>query len=167
LTDRPIFLVGFMGSGKSTVGAALAERLGWAFLDTDTRVEERAGRTIEAIFREDGEARFRELEDEVVAGLDGLHRAVVATGGGLFLRFANRRRLRGLGHSVWLDVPLETCVGRVGRGAGRPLWDLSDRVGLRALFDRRAAVYALAETRLRVSTESADELVGRFLAVFH
>ena len=157
MDDRPLILIGFMGSGKSTLGQRLADRLGWEFLDTDQRVEERDGRSIEQIFREDGEGKFRQIESEVVEALDGLSKTVVATGGGLFLRAGNRRRLNTLGHTIWLDVPFETCVERVGEGAGRPLWAAGEPLALRAFFDRRSASYALAETRVRVLGESADE----------
>ena len=156
-----------MGSGKSALGQRLADRLGWRFLDTDRLVEERDGRSIEQIFREDGEGKFRQIEAEVVEALDGLRKTVVATGGGLFLRAGNRRRLNSFGRTLWLDVPFETCVERVGEGTGRPLWPADDPLAFRALFDRRTASYALAETRLRVTRESADELVCRVLAVFH
>ena len=166
MDDRPVFLIGFMGSGKSTVGRRLAVRLGWDFLDTDCLVQEREGCSIEQIFRDHGEARFRQIEAEVVADLVGLRKTVVATGGGLFLQAANRRRLKACGQTIWLDTPFDTCVARVGKGAGRPLWDPKDPVSFRVFFDRRAATYGLAETRLRVSTETADELVGRILAVF-
>jgi len=166
LDDRPLFLIGFMGSGKSTLGCRLSERLNWDFLDTDVLVEETAGCEIEQIFRDHGEARFREIEDGVARSLAGLTRTVVATGGGLFLSFANRRLLNSEGRTLWLDVPFETCIQRVGEGGGRPLWNPGKRLGFRALFERRRAIYALAQARLSITTEAADELVGRVLAVF-
>ena len=166
MDDRPIFLVGFMGSGKSSLGRRLAERLGFSFHDTDERVERREGREIAPIFREEGEAYFRDVEFEVLRGLDGRRGAVVATGGGLFLGAAQRRWMKRRGRTVWLDVPLDVCAARVGEGAARPLWHPEDPIAFRALFDRRSAAYALAELRLRAGAESADELVGRLLGVF-
>ncbi len=166
LDDRPLFLIGFMGSGKSTLGCRLAQRLNWDFLDTDVLVEEAAGCEIEQIFRDHGEARFREIEEEVTRSLAGLTRTIVATGGGLFLSFANRRFLNFEGRTLWLDVPFETCVQRIGKGGGRPLWNAGERLGFRVFFERRRAIYALAQARLSVTTEAADELVGRVLAVF-
>jgi len=166
VNDRPVFLIGFMGSGKSTAGRHLADRLGWNFLDTDKRIEEREGLSVEQIFHDQGEEKFRQMESELVAGMDGLTTTVVAAGGGLFLRAENRRRLKSLGRTIWLDIPFETCVSRVGQGAGRPLWRPEDPLVFRAMFERRAAIYALAEHRIRVATETADELVGRILAVF-
>src|SRR4029077_7764818 len=82
---EPVYLVGFMGAGKSTVGRVLTARLGWEFADVDALVESAEGREIEAIFRDSGEGRFREAEWDALRSLGGRRRLVVATGGGLFL----------------------------------------------------------------------------------
>lgn len=161
--ERPVFLVGFMGSGKSTIGATLARRLGWSFLDTDALVEERAGRAIEAIFRESGEGRFREMEWDALRSLEGARRAVVATGGGLFLGVAQRSFLRREGTTVWLDVPLEAARERAGDPAVRPLWREADPVAFRAFFERRRATYALADVRVDAGHAGTDEIVDRVL----
>jgi shikimate kinase len=166
MDPRPIILIGFMGSGKSTVGRRLAQRLGWQFLDVDEQIVGRDGRTVERIFRESGERRFREIESEILAELVRRERVVLAGGGGLFLSASNRRLARRSARTVWLDVPLAVCADRVGRGGGRPLWPPGDPQGLRALFDRRGAVYALAELRLEAGERSADELVGDLLGFF-
>lgn len=154
--DRPVFLVGFMGSGKSTVAARLAAALGWACEETDEAVERAAGRSIERVFREQGEARFRRLEGRALAAAAGRRRCVVATGGGAFCDAANRRLLKRSGRTVWLDVPLEVCATRVGPGRGRPLWDSADPVAFRAFFERRRAAYALAELRVASPESDAD-----------
>jgi shikimate kinase len=161
--ERPIFLVGFMGSGKSTVARRLAARLGWESVDTDELVERGAGRTIESIFAEAGEGRFRRLEQEALETLDGRPRAVVATGGGLFLGTAQRSWMKRRGATVWLDAPLELCRARIGSRAGRPLWRTEDPVALRALYERRRAAYALADVRVEGGTASPEEIVGAIL----
>src|SRR5262245_48339114 len=135
-----VFLVGFMGSGKSAVGRALAELAGLSFVDTDQAVERAEGMTIEEIFRERGEGAFRAAEWKALQSLADTGPAVVATGGGLFLGVENRRLVRRLGRSIWLDVPLEVAAARVGPSSGRPLWS-QDRLTLRALFERRRAAY--------------------------
>ena len=155
-----------MGSGKSALGRLLAGRLRWEFLDTDRLIEEREGRSIQRIFDEDGEARFRQIESEVLETLEGRRALVVAAGGGLFLDAGNRRRLKRFARTVWLDVPFEVCASRVGEGAGRPLWNSADPAARRRLFDLRAPVYALAEARLRAGARPADELVGEVLGIF-
>jgi shikimate kinase len=142
---RSVFLVGFMGAGKSSVGRQLASDLGWPFLDTDAEVERRSGRPIEAIFAEDGERRFRQLEWDVLERAACAGPAVIATGGGLFLGAGPRRWMKRTGVTVWLDVPLETCRARLGSGSGRPLASGRDSIDFRAFFERRRACYALAE----------------------
>jgi len=163
--DRPVFLTGFMASGKSTVGELLAHSLGRRFLDTDTLVEEHEGRSIERIFEESGEDRFRELEGEILRSLEQRRGVVVATGGGLFLSYEQRRWMIARGRTVWLDLPLETVRRRLAEaGAGdraRPLWSADDPPALRAFFERRRAVYALAEIRVEAVSGSAAEVARR------
>ncbi len=156
--SSPIFLVGFMAVGKSTAGRALAQRLGWGFEDTDVIVELAEGRTIETIFREAGEGRFREAEWNALLSLRGRREVVVATGGGLFLGAAQRAFLRAEGISCWLDAPLEALEGRLDGSAPRPVWPAADSLARRALFERRRAAYALADCRVAAAGIAADDL---------
>jgi shikimate kinase len=158
----PIFLVGFMGAGKSSAGALLAARLGWELTDTDALVEQAEGRSIERIFSESGEGRFREREWEALRAQDGARRRVVATGGGLFLAVRHRAFVRSHGVSLWLDAPLEVIESRVAAPEGRPLWPAADPQERRALFERRRAAYALADLRVDAAIEGA-EIVARAL----
>jgi shikimate kinase len=162
--DRPIFLVGFMGSGKTAVGEALARLLGVEFVDTDRLVEQREGRSIERIFGESGEEHFRAVEWEVLRSLDGLGHAVVATGGGMFLSAVQRRWMRRRGITVWLDLSLDEARRRVGRGAERPLWRTDDPVGQRALFERRRAAYALCQLRVPAAPGGPADVARRVIA---
>ena len=156
--DAPIFLVGFMGAGKSTVGRALAARWGWDFEDTDVLVTRAEGRAIEAIFRESGEGRFREAEWDALSSLGGRARVVVATGGGLFLGAAQRAFVRAHGVSCWLDAPLAIVAARIGAGVSRPLWPVDDALLRRAFFERRRATYALADLCVDASRGGADDV---------
>jgi shikimate kinase len=158
--EAPVYLVGFMGVGKSTVGRALAGLLDWEFADTDALVESVEGRPVEAIFRLSGEGRFREAEWDALRSLGGRKRIVVATGGGLFLGVAQRAFLRGTGVSFWLDAPLSVVAARVGAGAPRPAWPVDDALLRRAFFERRRAAYALADVRIDASRTSADDLAS-------
>lgn len=102
---RGLVLIGYRGTGKSTVGRILAEALGRSFLDSDREIEARAGRSIRSIFTESGEPAFRDWEERALATLTAENPgSILATGGGAVLREANRRRLRGFGFVVWLTA---------------------------------------------------------------
>jgi len=160
-----------MGSGKSEVGRRVAAHLGWAFEDTDRAVERERGRSVERIFREAGEERFREAERAVLRGLSGRVAVVVATGGGLFLDRSARILMRQGGATVWLDADLDTVRSRLGSGTGRPLWNAADPIAVRELYERRRAVYALCRFRVDASADTPDEVAARVLhtirAVYH
>jgi shikimate kinase len=145
---RTVWLVGMMGSGKSAVGRALARQLGLSFLDTDERVEARAGRSVAAIFAEGGEAAFRALERGVIEELAG-RPAIVALGGGAIAQPGSREELAASGTLVWLRAAPATLLERVGDGSGRPLLESLDRAGrlarLRELLAQREAHYAAAD----------------------
>lgn len=151
-----VVLVGFMGSGKTTVGRLLAARLGWTFIDLDDEVEAATGAKVAELFRSRGEDEFRRLEAEVgVAALQRPH-TVIAPGGGWSLAPG---RLEGLPKgtlTVWLKVTPETAVRRANRhGRVRPLLLGPDPVAkARALLDQRHSVYARA--RLQLDAESAS-----------
>lgn len=110
---KNVVLLGYRGSGKSCVARLVAERLGWAFVDTDELIEQHAGCTICEIFEQRGEAAFRALEAEVIAGLPGAGRRVISVGGGAVLAEENRRRLRATGHCIWLTAPAEELCRRI------------------------------------------------------
>lgn len=151
----PLFLVGFMGSGKTSVGRALATRLAWTFADTDAMVERALDRSVEGIFRASGQGRFREAEWEALCAFAGATRVVVATGGGAFLSVAARALVRAHGVSIWLDVPYAVARARIGDGDARPLWPRGDAIDGRAFFERRRATYALADLRVDASAGDA------------
>jgi shikimate kinase len=161
-----IVLIGFMASGKTAVGRRLARRLGYRFVDTDHLVEQAAGRSVAAIFESDGEAAFRALERETIAGLAPASPTVVATGGGAFVDEQNRRALRRLGPVVWLVTSLETVLERVGRGgAKRPLAQgpqATER--LAALLEARMPVYRKADVMVETDGLSVEQAVTRVVA---
>lgn len=158
-----VYLVGFMGCGKSAVGRVLARELERPFVDSDERIAEREGRSIEEVFRESGEAHFRALERELLREIDPREAPVVATGGGAFVDERTRRRLLATGHTVWLDVDLDVARRRVGAGDGRPLWSAGDPAALRELYERRSTVYALAEYRVDASPDDPRLVARRIL----
>ena len=133
-----IFLVGFMGAGKSSVGEALAQLLSSRFLDLDERLCRRFGASIPEVFARHGEAAFRAAEAEELAAAAAVeHDVVVATGGGAFCSAANRRLIEAAGAtSVYLDLPWETLRRRLGADhGGRPLYD--SETAARRLWEAR------------------------------
>ncbi|TAN22447.1 MAG: shikimate kinase [Acidobacteria bacterium] len=142
----PLILVGFMGSGKSTVGRELAQRLGWHFADLDDRIEAAAGRPIGMIFRERGEADFRELERRELLQLLGESRGrhtVLALGGGTFAQLQNHDPIRSSGGcTVFLEVPLEELLLRCAGMENRPLF--RDEASFRTLYEYRLGFYRQA-----------------------
>lgn len=150
-----IVLTGFMGAGKTTVGRELANRLAWPFVDLDERIEARAGATVRELFERDGEAAFRSIEREELAGALAADPAVVATGGGTLAFPANLELARQRGLVVWLNPTFATIVRRMG-GRGkedRPLF--RDEESAFALYRQRLAAYGGADLKLDVGEEEA------------
>jgi shikimate kinase len=134
---RHVYLVGMPGSGKSAVGRELARRLGMPFVDLDREIETRAGASIESIFHDEGEDRFRNLEEQALREVAAGEPAVVACGGGSVIRDENRHILRTTGTVVSLTVPLAQLKRRVLRG--RPL--IKDPIDLDRLYLEREILY--------------------------
>jgi shikimate kinase len=143
---RTIVLVGLMGAGKTKIGRRLAARLNLPFFDSDIEIETAAGETIEEIFRNRGEAQFRDGERRVIARLLAQPVHVLATGGGAFMDPATRALIVCRGVSVWLRADLDVLVARVARRANRPLLQERDpRAVLAELIERRHPVYGEAD----------------------
>ncbi|GAB3205775.1 shikimate kinase [Marinactinospora thermotolerans DSM 45154] len=163
--SRPIaVLIGSPGSGKSTVGAALAARLGAPLVDTDAEIETRAGKPIGDIFVEDGEPAFRELERAVVVEALTGHPGVLALGGGAVLHPDTRAALAGH-HVVYLQVEFADAAKRVGLDQARPLLLGNPRARLKALLEERLPIYeSLATVTVSTSTHRVEEAVEEIVA---
>jgi shikimate kinase len=165
-------LVGYRGTGKSTVGRRVARNLGWEFADADLVLEARAGLSIAEIFQESGEAAFRDLEAEVLRELTVLRRLVLATGGGAILSDENRRRLRAFGKVVWLTANPDTLIARLRASVARrpaltaagTLDEVADVLAARAPLYEAVSDVAIA-TDGKTSAEVAQEVTAYFLAV--
>src|SRR5258706_283274 len=125
-----IYLVGFMGSGKSSVGTCLAREIGYRFIDLDDEIERERGLAVAEIFQNDGEPECRRLEARALRETGGLQQVVVATGGGTLTRWENRDFIQRSGVSVWLDAPLGIMIERARHGARRPLLSTPDRMAV-------------------------------------
>lgn len=157
---RAIVLVGLMGAGKTKIGRRLAARLDLPFFDSDTEIEAAAGETIQEIFRNRGEAVFRDGERRVIARLLTQPIHVLATGGGAFMDPATRAIISRYAVSVWLRADLEVLLARVSRRNNRPLLQERDpRAVLAELIERRYPVYAEADLTID-SGEGAPELTA-------
>lgn len=162
-----IYLVGFMGCGKSTVGRALAEELGWKFTDLDEEIERAAQTTIRAIFETQGEPAFRELESAALREHVRVVRMgrpqVISLGGGAFLSEENVELATNNGVTIWLDCPFSMIERRVSGATHRPL--ARDPEQLKTLFEARQAGYARADFRVKIEDDDARGAVAQILAL--
>lgn len=155
---KNLVLIGFMGSGKSTVGRELHARLGYELVDMDSVIEEREGRPIAMIFEEEGEPYFREMETALLRELADSTgpRKIISTGGGVVGREENRELLRKLGFVVWLQAPVELIHERTSKNRERPLLHTEDPVGkIRSLLELRKPWYS-ETAHLKVDTSDLD-----------
>jgi shikimate kinase len=156
-----IYLVGFMGCGKSTVARGLARRLDWQPADIDELIEKREHDSVANVFAKRGEAYFRAVERTVLFEQLGSRHMVVATGGGTFIDPQNRAAINADGLSVWIDVPLERLIARVPADGRRPL--ANDRVAFEQLYASRRPAYALAHHRIEGGRGPAAGLVEQLV----
>jgi shikimate kinase len=162
-SDKCIVLVGLPGVGKTTIGSALAQRLGFEFFDSDREIERLSGMTVAEFFESHGEQAFRELERKVVAQLISGNGRVVALGGGAFVNPATRDLVKQQATSIWLDASLDAIRSRLKGGPERPLLQRSDSA-LEELASERSASYAEADIRIVAGpVEETLEAVERAL----
>ena len=160
-----ISLIGLPGSGKSTVGRQLARRLQLPFVDSDQAIEARLGCPIREFFEREGEARFRDIEAEVIDGLSQQGAGVLSTGGGAVLRPENRERLRARGRVIYLKSHPEELIRRLRHDTNRPLLQVADPMAkLRELFATRDPLYRqTAHFVIETGRPSVATLVNMFV----
>ncbi len=164
---RVVFLTGMMGSGKTQAGRTLAERLGWAFLDTDAEIISREGRPILEIFRDRGEAHFRDVERTVMREAARRRATVISTGGGAVLSSMTRRLMRRAGPVIYLRAPLKVLLERLGDDPGRPLLGDDPVAALTRLYAQRGPLYeegSIPVDASRSVNEVVEHIVGALAA---
>ncbi len=167
VTGERLFLIGYRGSGKSTVARLLAQRLGWDWIDADEFLEKKHETTIRAVFAREGEAGFRAKEAKVLAELCRRPRCVIATGGGVVLAEGNRELLRQSGRVVWLQAGAATLHHRLQTDAlsaerRPPLTDLPSLQEIESLLAAREPLYrACADLTIDVAALSPEDVVNR------
>jgi shikimate kinase len=166
-----IYLIGYRGTGKSTVGPLVAARLGWRFVDADEVLEQRAGQTIQEIFTAEGEAGFRDREEAILRELAHLDNHVIATGGGVVLRSANRERLRATGLVAWLTAPSATIWQRLQADptttSRRPALSQGGLAEIQELLRQREPLYrATAICEIATEERSPEALADDILAAW-
>ena len=157
-----VFLIGFMGSGKSTVGPLLARTLSVPFADLDELIVNAEGRSISSLFARDGEERFRELETRLLLQVVDSPPAVLALGGGTLLRPGNRRTIREKGASVWLKVSLREALRRCEEGNGRPL--ARDPGEFTTLYELRQPIYEECDLHIDVDKKRPEAICQEIVA---
>lgn len=165
---KSVVLVGFMGTGKSTVGSVLSKRLGFELIDIDVLIEKKAGKSITDIFNHDGEKHFRDIEEEVIREIAGMGKAVIITGGGAVLRKNNIENLRKCGKIVCLTATSSEIYRRVKAETHRPLLQVDDPVKkIEELLSAREKFYAEADIFIdttNLTTEAVAEEVIKALS---
>jgi shikimate kinase len=161
-----VLLIGMMGAGKSTVGAMLAARLGWPFLDSDWEIQRSTGSTVPEIFADRGEPAFRAEEARVLQeATTSSGPVVISVAGGAVLDPDNRRRIKSAGLVVWLKAEVTTLASRVGSGRGRPLLGDDPAAALGRLYPEREEIYSdLADVVVHVDEQSPSAVVDRVIA---
>ncbi|HEX5472612.1 MAG TPA: shikimate kinase [Lacipirellulaceae bacterium] len=172
LGDLPIFLIGYRGTGKTSVARELADRINYDWVDADDVVERQSGKTIAAIFADEGEEAFRDWETRAVMVLCGKRQTVVALGGGAVLREENRQAICGAGLVVWLTASVDTIVARLYADATtmsrRPnLTSVGGRAEIEAVLASREPLYRqcanlVVDTEGKTAAEVADDIATNF-----
>jgi shikimate kinase len=168
MTER-IALIGMMGVGKTTVGRALAFRLGWTYLDSDEQVRAATGRSVRAIAEQDGTAALHDFEDEALSvALAASTPVVIGVAGGALLLGENRLLLQREPHVVWLRASLDTLAARIGTTAERPHFDGDPLPVIEALYRVRRPLYEeVAKVTIDVDDRTPEDIVDRIVAALH
>lgn len=158
-----VFLVGMMGTGKTTIGKILAQQLEYRFFDTDILIEKVTGQTINEIFATSGENSFRDLESQVLEEVTACNRSVIATGGGIVLKRRNWSYLQQ-GLVIWLNTPVEVLIERLQADDTRPLLQETNlAMRLESLLEERWQLYNQADLKIAIKAEQTPEEITKWI----
>jgi shikimate kinase len=158
-----IYLIGFMGAGKTTVGMGLAEKLRYSFYDSDQTVVEMTGKSIPQLFDEVGEKGFRDLEQKALQSLPN-ENCIIATGGGMILRETNREYMNENGTVIWLDASPAEIMRRLENDSSRPLLTSNKNEQIEQLYQKRMDLYKQAsEFQVRTDGKTATDIIEEIL----
>ncbi|WP_081727808.1 shikimate kinase [Halalkalibacter wakoensis] len=158
------YITGFMGSGKTTIGQALAKELEYNVVDTDQWIEEKMGLKISEIFQEKGEAYFRELETSALKEIEGSH-MIITTGGGIVVNDINRQIMSSKGKIVYLQADLNELLRRLEGDQSRPLLQHKDRERIQHLYDSRLGFYEQADVIINTKGRTIAEIVTQLKTI--
>jgi shikimate kinase len=167
ISDANLYLVGFMGTGKTTVGRIVAQRLGYALLDSDHEIERLRGKPVARIFAEEGEAVFRSLERDFIERGHPPARTVVACGGGLVTSPGLLERLQAKGVVICLQASIETILKRTAGHSHRPLLNVEDpEARLREIYAQREPIYRRAGTIILTDERPLEDIVNHVMRTY-
>ena len=163
--ENNIFLVGLMGSGKTTIGKIIAKKLNYKFIDSDALIEEKTGVKVPLIFEYEGEAGFRKRETKILSEIIKMNSIVLATGGGIILSKTNRQMLSKSSIVIYLNATIKELVKRLANDKGRPLIQNVDKeTKLRELIDRRGTLYeSIADHIIQTKDKRASEIASEII----
>lgn len=165
--NKPIALIGFMGTGKSSIGPLLAQKLNYRFVDTDVIIEEKAGQKISDIFATQGESAFRQLESEVLEELSNENDLVIATGGGIILSQKNRDLLKNHTFLVSLKASAQTVFNRTRNDDNRPLLkDPDPLMKIETMLSERKEFYDIGDLLIDTDSEAVETICEKIFSCY-
>ena len=163
---KNLVLTGMMGSGKTTIGKSLSQRLDMGFADIDSIIEKKVGLSISEIFEKKGEKAFREEEEKESKEILKKTNLVIALGGGAFINENIRNEIKKSSFSVWLDLDVEMLYNRVRESKKRPLLKNSSKEELIKIYNLRKKIYSLADFKVQCGSKSKEQIINEVLQIY-